>query len=874
MLCSNCHENEAVIFLHNPGTGQHQGLGQGYCLPCAIELELPGVQQVLDRMGVTDENVESLTEQMNQMVEAMGGQNPFEWLQNAMAQVDPEQMTKFMNLLQNPEAGSDDEGDEDEDDAPAAAETETPDLERDESDKSARWPKPRFPYIKPEEDTGKDKNADRPSAGDKQSVSEAIHMMFGPMLPGHGSQLQPAARGSDSEDREEDDGETVGTDRRASRSSGRRSRPRKRRFLDTYGTNLNRAALNGELDPLIGRERELDRVIQILNRRTKNNPVLLGEPGVGKTAIAHGLAQRIAAREVPYKLLPMEVYLIDMTGLVAGTQYRGQFESRMKGLVDEARQIGDIILVIDELHNIMGAGDAEGAMNAANILKPALAHGELRILGSTTLDEYRRFIERDSALERRFQRVIVDEPDAELSLAILRGLAPRYEKHHHVSYSDEVLRETVRLAGRYISDRFFPDKAIDIIDEAGSRVNLGDRSQQLLDEMRQESELLVIEQEQIQTALEQGPDDVSLYEKQANNRTRRLQLEQRLADHQAKTVPLPVTTADIAAVVELWTGIPLARISESESEKLLKLEERLHQRVVGQEQAVSALAHAIRRQRAGLGRRRKPASFIFVGPTGVGKTELVKALAEAIFGSEDAMIRLDMSEYMEAHTVSKLIGSPPGYVGYGDGGQLTEKVRRRPYSVLLLDEIEKAHPDVFNMLLQILDDGRLTDAQGRTVNFENTILVMTSNAGTTLKSHGIGFGSEGHIALENRVQTVLREIFRPEFLNRVDETIVFHELSRAEIRQIVDLMLREVSEPLAERGITLKLSDAAKDLLADRGYDPKFGARPLRKTIQRLIEDPLAEATLRGELDGKSLLAITVTEGELEGKGELAFEFV
>ncbi len=876
MTCSNCHENEAVIFLHNPAFGRNRSLDKGYCLPCAIELELPGVQQVLDQIGVNDDNIEQVTEQMNEAIQAMGGQNPMEWLQNTMAQVDPEQVTQFMNMLQSQTAGMNEDGEddgEDEDGAADAGAEEEPGDGRDESDKSARWPKPRFPYVKPGEEETKDKDSDRPAGSDRQSLGEAIHMMFGPMLSGHGSQLQPAARGSDSENRDEDDAEAVGTGQRAQRSS-RRSRPRKRRFLDTYGTNLNRAARSGELDPLIGRERELDRVIQILNRRTKNNPVLLGEPGVGKTAIAHGLAQRIAAREVPYKLLPMEVYLIDMTGLVAGTQYRGQFESRMKGLVDEARQIGNIILVIDELHNIMGAGDAEGAMNAANILKPALANGELRILGSTTLDEYRRFIERDSALERRFQRVMVDEPDAELSLAILRGLAPRYEEHHHVSYSDEVLRETIRLAGRYISDRFFPDKAIDIIDEAGSRVNLTDHQLQERDEMRQESELLTIEQEQIQTELEQGADDVALYERQANNRTRRLQLEQRLEEHEARTAPLPVSTADIAAVVELWTGIPLARISESESEKLLKLEERLHERVVGQEQAVSALARAIRRQRAGLGRRRKPASFIFVGPTGVGKTELVKALAEAIFGSEDAMIRLDMSEYMEAHTVSKLIGSPPGYVGYGDGGQLTEKVRRRPYSVLLLDEIEKAHPDVFNMLLQILDDGRLTDAQGRTVSFENTILVMTSNAGTTLKAHGIGFGSEGQIALESRVRTVLREIFRPEFLNRVDETIVFHELSRAEIRQIVDLMLREVSEPLAERGIALRLSADAKDLLADRGYDPKFGARPLRKTIQRLIEDPLAEAVLRGELEGKTLLAVTVAEEEGESSRELTFEFV
>ena len=662
-------------------------------------------------------------------------------------------------------------------------------------------------------------------------------------------ELLPAAIGGESED--------VNEARRSSREGSservgdRRKEDKKRKFLDQFGSNLTIKAMEGKIDRIIGREKELARVIQILNRRNKNNPVLLGEPGVGKTAIAEGLAVKISAGEVPAKLIHQEVYLLDMTAMVAGTQFRGQFESRMKGVVDDARRSGNVILVIDELHNIMGAGDAEGAMNAANILKPALAKGEIKVIGSTTLDEYRRFIEKDSALERRFQKVIVSEPSVDDSIQILKGIRDYYEKHHHVTYSDEVIETAVRMSDRYITDRFLPDKAIDLLDESGSQANLSDMVLVRLESCRSVLDELKKEQEELESKIAGSPEDVHLYEKQAELRSRLLRAESELAGLEADNKPTVITSEDIARVVEMWTGIPVQRISESETDKLLHLEDRLHQRVIGQVQAVSALARAIRRNRAGFGKKHKPASFIFVGPTGVGKTELVKAVAEAMFESEDAMVRLDMSEFMEPHTVSKLIGSPPGYVGYDDGGQLTEKIRRKPYSVILLDEIEKAHADVFNILLQILDDGRLTDSHGRLVSFENTIIIMTSNAGTTLKANAFGFGAEGHVALESRVNTVLKEMFRPEFLNRVDEIVVFHELSREEIRQIVDLMLKDVAAQLKNKGLNFVITDAAKDYLAQKGYDPKYGARPLRKTIQRLIEDPLSDQLLSGKLQGK-----------------------
>ncbi len=624
----------------------------------------------------------------------------------------------------------------------------------------------------------------------------------------------------------------------------------KRKYLEQFGSNLTMKAAEGRVDRIVGREGELERVIQILNRRTKNNPVLLGEPGVGKTAIAEGLAVRISEGRVPVKLRNLEVYLLDLTAMVAGTQFRGQFESRMKGVVDEARKAGNIVLVIDELHNIMGAGDAEGAMNAANILKPALAKGDIKVLGSTTLDEYRRFIEKDSALERRFQQVIVKEPSVEESIEILKGVKDYYEEHHGVVYDDSVIEAAVVLSERYITDRYLPDKAIDLLDEAGSRANLEDRNRNEIYDVKARIESLESSRRTIETMLEERRDDVKLYEYQADIKAKLCREQERCDELESGYQPVVITTEDIARVVEMWTGIPVQRVSESESDKLLNLEERLHERVIGQDAAVRALAGAIRRNRAGFARKHKPSSFIFVGPTGVGKTELVKALAWALFGSENNMVRFDMSEFMEAHTVSKLIGSPPGYVGFDDGGQLTEKIRRNPYSVILLDEIEKAHPDVFNMLLQILDDGRLTDSHGRVVNFENTVIVMTSNAGTSLKNNAIGFGAGTRDALESRVESILKDIFRPEFLNRIDEIIIFSELTREELRKICDLMMKEIYESMAAKKIRFIVTDEVKDFLTEKGYDSKFGARPLRKTIRRYIEDPLTDMTLRGSLAG------------------------
>ncbi len=631
---------------------------------------------------------------------------------------------------------------------------------------------------------------------------------------------------------------------------------KKKKYLDVYGINLTDQAKEGKLDRVIGRHREIDRVIQILNRRSKNNPVLIGEPGVGKTAIAEGLAVRISERQVPAKLFNSEVYLLDMTGIVAGTQFRGQFEGRMKGIIEEAKTLGNIILVIDELHNIMGAGEAEGAMNAANILKPALSRGEIQVIGATTLNEYRKHIEKDSALERRFQPVIVDEPSVDDTIEILKGIKHYYENYHRVKISDDVLKAAAVLSERYITDRFLPDKAIDVIDEAGSRANLKNVGLVELEALKEELKKVQEEKEYAVSA-----DSIEDYQKAADLKVHECKLTQQIKDIEDINKDVEITVEDIAFVIESWTKIPVQRLTEVEMEKLINLEDRLHRRVIGQNEAVRSVSKAIRRNRSGFRKKKKPSSFIFVGPTGVGKTELVKALATELFESEEALIRLDMSEYMEKHTVSKLIGSPPGYIGYDDGGQLTEKIRRKPYSVILLDEIEKAHPDVFNMLLQILEDGRLTDSHGRVVNFENTVIIMTSNAGTSLKSNGIGFAKDGYNALESRVRDVLKETFRPEFLNRVDEVIVFTELVRYELRQIIDLMLKEVKDEVAAKGMTIELSEAAKDFILEKGYDVKYGARPLRRTIQRYIEDELAEAFLRGRYISGSNVMVEV-EGD------------
>ena len=636
----------------------------------------------------------------------------------------------------------------------------------------------------------------------------------------------------------------------------KKAKDKKHKFLDTYGTNLTDKARHNQLDIVVGRDREIQRVIQILNRRSKNNPCLVGEPGVGKTAIAQGLAIKIAEKKVPAKLLNKEVYLLDMTALIAGTQFRGQFEGRLKSIIDECKASGNIILVIDEIHNIVGAGDAEHSMNAANILKPSLSNGEIQLIGTTTLKEYRKYIEKDSALERRLQPVIVKEPSIEDTISILKEIKKYYEDYHKVIISNDVIEKTVNMAEKYINDRFLPDKAIDVLDEACSRINLNNKELYELEVLKAELKKVQEEKEDAVSS-----DSIEDYQKAANLKTKECTLIDKIEELNKGMIQKPLTIADVAAVIEDWTKIPVQKITEAETQKLLNLEQNLHNRIIGQNDAVSAVAKAIRRNRAGLQSSKRPPSFIFVGPTGVGKTELAKTLAYEMFGNEDSIIRVDMSEYMESHSTSKLIGAPPGYVGYDDAGQLTERVKRNPYSIVLLDEIEKAHPDVFNILLQVLDDGKLTDSQGNSVNFQNTIIIMTSNAGSNLNSNSIGFGK--NTIDSNKIEMALKETFRPEFLNRVDEIVIFNALTNDELLKIVDLLLGYTQKALSEKDINLEVSKDAKLFILEHGTDLKYGARPLRRAIQRYIEDEISEMILRNTVKDGDTIKVDLKDNKL-----------
>ena len=632
---------------------------------------------------------------------------------------------------------------------------------------------------------------------------------------------------------------------------------KKKKFLDTFGTNLTFQAKNNELDNIIGREKEIQRMIQVLNRRSKNNPCLIGEPGVGKTAIAQGLALRIANQNVPPKLLAKEIYLLDMTAIVAGTQFRGQFESRMKGIIDECKEFGNIILVIDEIHNIIGAGDNEKIMNAANILKPSLSNGDIQLIGTTTINEYRKYIEKDTALERRFQQILVEAPSPEDAIDILNGIKKYYEDFHKVKISSDIIKKTVLMSEKYIHDRNLPDKAIDILDEACSKINLENKELFKLELLKTELKRVQSEKEIVVAA-----DEAEDYQKAADLKTRECQLIEEIDTLNASMTLTNLTEANIAAVIESWTKIPVQKITEAETQKLLNLEANLHNSIVGQSEAVNAVSRAIRRNRAGLQSTKRPPSFIFVGPTGVGKTELAKALAFEMFGNRDSIIRVDMSEYMESHSTSKLIGTPPGYVGYDDAGQLTDKVKRKPYSLILLDEIEKAHPDVFNILLQVLDDGKLTDSQGNTINFSNTIIIMTSNAGSNLNTNSIGFGGDSSVD-NSKILDSLKDVFRPEFLNRIDEIISFNPLSTNELLQIVDLMLLDTVSALKDKDISINISDTTKSFLLEKGTNIKFGARPLRRAIQRYLEDEIAERILQGTVIAGNTLFVDLSDDKL-----------
>ena len=738
-LCSRCKKNIAVVFITRQENGQN--VNEGLCLKCAKNLGLPQVDEMMRRMGITDEDLDTIS---NEMMGAFGGAENLEGLTDA----------------DDPDADNE-----------------------DEDGKTAT-----FPFLS---------------------------RFFG------GSPAASDAPAGDSEQTQ------------SPRSNKKSEKGSKHKFLDSYCINLSQRARDGKLDAVIGRAEEIERVIQILNRRQKNNPCLIGEPGVGKTAIAEGLAQRIVAGEVPFKLRSKEVYLLDLTALVAGTQFRGQFESRMKGLIEEIRKMGNVILVIDEVHNIVGAGDAEGSMNAANILKPALSRGEIQVIGATTFTEYRKHIEKDTALERRFQPVTVNEPNMEDTLKILKGIAHYYEQYHGVKIPEGILRQAVLLSERYITDRFLPDKAIDLIDEACSDLNLHDKNINRRMELRREIEDYDKERELLQGAEE--PD----FERLAELKSLTMKAQEELDALCAQGDP-QLSMDNLARVIELWTKIPASRIREDEFHRLSELDKRLKEHIVGQDEAIEAVSAAIRRNRVGISPKHKPVSFIFVGPTGVGKTELVKQLAQDLFNSPDALIRLDMSEFMEKHSVSRIVGSPPGYVGYDEAGQLTEKIRRKPYAVILFDEIEKAHPDVMNVLLQILDDGEITDSHGRKVNFENTVIVMTSNAGSERKEGTVGFGHTVNEQNRDRAMKALGEFLRPEFLNRVDEVICFNRLDEQNFAGIARIMLSELQKSLEDKGLHFTWDEDVEDYLVKKSYSATYGARNLRRIIQKDLEDTMA----------------------------------
>ncbi len=758
MLCSRCKKRVAMIFLSKMENGKP--VNEGLCLKCAKELNLPQVTAMMEQMGISDDDIDAISDQMTELAngdsfEPGGNQTMPAFLQNMM-----------------------------------------------------------------------------------NGVGEMMQSMKqqGENLPAN----PPAPKTSNPGKRE------------------RREAPKKYKFLDSFCTNLTERAKKGLLDSIVGRDREIYRVVQILSRRSKNNPCLIGEPGVGKTAIAEGIAQRIAGGNVPFRLQDKQLYLLDMTSLVAGTQFRGQFESRVKGLLDDIKKAGNVILFIDEIHTIVGTGDSEGSMSAANILKPALSRGEVQVIGATTFNEYRKHIEKDSALERRFQPVTVNEPTLSETVQVLKGIRRYYEQFHRVKVSDYIIDLTVKLSERYINDRFLPDKAIDLLDEACSCRSL--RAPELTEYEKLNQSLKELTEQESELEGEEVLD----YEKIAQTKSEILSCREKLKALEPKVANIPVEVDDVARVIELWTGVPAAKIKQNEFEKIIGLEERLKKRVVGQDEAIHEVVNAIKRSRIQLTSVKRPASFIFVGPTGVGKTELVKSLASELFDSVDPLIRLDMTEYMEKHTVSKLIGSPPGYVGYDEAGQLTEKVRRKPYSVILFDEIEKAHPDVMNILLQMLDEGRITDSQGRTVDFSNTVICMTSNAGSSDKTGVVGFGRTENEISKEKAMRGLKEFLRPEFLGRVDEVVVFHNLGHEQLKQIAALKLDEMKPSLLDRGITFRYDDAALEKLAALSDDGAYSARDLQKVIRREVEDSIASLLMNRFENPPKLLALTCMDDQIQ----------